>query len=132
MKKILIVLTSLLSGCSLMDAYLMAKYDTNEYALINKIRTTSEVSIIDCPSRDKSINNIRELYSLSIEWKNFTQYIPNNESASNLSENMVKLTEQAKNIYENGEVSEKFCKLKMQQINRAADVAQKVIGSKPR
>lgn len=133
MKKLLVILATLsLSGCALIDAYFMAKYDTNEYGLINKIRTVSEVSVNDCQSRDKSISNMNTLYSLSVEWRNFTQYIPRNENANGLANDMVKLTDQAKSIYAGGEVSETFCKLKLQQINRAADVAQKAIGSKPR
>jgi len=39
MKKLLpLIFVSLLSGCTLLDAYFMAKYDTNEYFIVNDIK----------------------------------------------------------------------------------------------
>jgi len=46
---------------------------------------------------------------------------------------LVELTKQGKEQYaKDSNVSEIFCKLKLQQISRSAEVAQKVIGKKPR
>lgn len=127
----------LLPGCAVVgkfyDAYFMAKYDTNEYGLINKIRTVSELAVEECKDRDKSITNFKTLYYTSTELKNFTQHIPNNPDASKLAGNMVELSKQGKEMYDKSpNVSENFCKLKLQQINRSADTAQKAIGAKPR
>jgi hypothetical protein len=127
----------LLTGCStltnLYDAYFMAGYDTNEYGLITNIRTISETSISYCSDTSKIKVVANTLYVKSIEFKNFTQYIPNNEDANKLSLDLVKLTKQAKEIYDKGDtVSEGFCKIKLQQINRSAEKIQQVIGSKSR
>ena len=55
MKKLLIALAVLnLNGCALIDAYLMAGYDTNEYSLVNKIKTKSEIYVDDCKDVTKS------------------------------------------------------------------------------
>ena len=49
MKKILLILAVLsLNGCAVYDAYFMAKYDTNEHALVSKIRTMAELGVDEC------------------------------------------------------------------------------------
>ena len=111
----------------------MAKYDNIEYALTNKIRTLSELAVEDCKDQSKSRDNFEGLYFIAVELRNFTQYIPDNPDANKLSGNLVELSKQGREMYvKNSNVSEGFCKLKLQQINRSAEVAQKVIGKKPR
>lgn len=135
MKKLLlsILITTTLSSCALYDAYMMANYDTNEYALTNKVRTLSELSVEDCKDQSKSKINFEGLYFISVELKNFTQYIPDNPDAHKLAGNLVELTKQGREMYvKSPTVSEGFCRIKLQQINRSAEVAQKVIGKKPR
>lgn len=139
MKKILLalILSISLSGCAIgykvYDAFFMAKYDNIEYALTNKIRTLSELAVEDCKDQNKSRDNFEGLYFIAVELRNFTQYIPDNPDANKLSSNLVELSKQGRDLYlKNSNVSESFCKLKLQQINRSAEVAQKVIGKKPR
>ena len=135
MKKTLaaLFLTTTLSGCALIDAYFMARYDNVEYALLNKINTLSELSVDDCKDQKKSYGNFEGLYWTAVELRNFSQYIPRNAETQKLASNMVELTKQGKEMYEKGtNVSETFCKLKLGQVNRSAKVAQEVIGKKPR
>lgn len=135
MKKIIasLILVSSLSGCALIDAYLMAGYDTTEYALVNRIKTQAELSVDDCKDTVKSKQNADNLYFTAVELKNFATNIPRNEDTAKLAGNLVELTKQGKELYvKNPNVSETFCKLKLQQIGRSAEVAQKVIGKKPR
>jgi hypothetical protein len=111
----------------------MANYDNNEYGLVNKIRTTSELAIEDCGNYDRTKYNVYRIYAHAVELRNFTQYIPDNEDANKLGNNLVDLSKQLKEHYaKNTNVSEAFCKLKLQQIGRSTEVAQKVIGRKPR
>jgi len=125
--------TMSLSGCALIDAYFMAGYDTNEYALVNKIKTKAELSEEDCKDVKKSKQNADDLYFIAVEMKNFTTNIPRNVDAAKLATNLVELTKQGKEQYaKDANVSEIFCKLKLQQISRSAEVAQKAIGKKPR
>lgn len=134
MKKILIALMVVsLSGCALIDAYFMAGYDNVEYALVNKIRTISELGVKDCSDKNKSYGNFEGMYWTAVELRNFSQYIPRNTDTYKLTVNLVELTKQGRELYEKpAAVSETFCKLKLGQINRTAQIAQEVIGKKPR
>lgn len=128
-----LIISTSLSGCALIDAYLMAGYDTTEYALVNRIKTQAELAVDDCKDSVKSKQNADNLYVTAVELKNFATNIPRNEDTAKLAGNLVELTKQGKEQYvKNPNVSETFCKLKLQQIGRSAEVAQKVIGKKPR
>jgi len=135
MKKLIAVaiISTSLSGCALWDAYMMAGYDTTEYALVNRIKTQADLYAEDCKDSNKSKQNADNLYITAVELKNFSTNIPRNEDTTKLANNLVELTKQGKEAYvKNPNVSETFCKLKLQQIGRSAEVAQKVIGKKPR
>jgi hypothetical protein len=135
MKKLIAVaiISTSLSGCALWDAYMMAGYDTTEYALVNRIKTQADLYAEDCKDSNKSKQNLDSLYFTTIELKNFATNIPRNEDTTKLAGNLVELAKQGKELYvKSPNVSETFCKLKLQQIGRSAEVAQKVIGKKPR
>jgi hypothetical protein len=135
MKKLIVVaiISTSLSGCALWDAYMMAGYDTTEYALVNRIKTQADLYAEDCKDNSKSKQNLDSLYFTTIELKNFATNIPRNEDTTKLAGNLVELAKQGKELYvKSPNVSETFCKLKLQQIGRSAEVAQKVIGKKPR
>jgi hypothetical protein len=134
MKKLLILFAILsLNGCAVYDAYFMAKYDTNEHALVSKIRTMAELGADECKNQLKSEVTFNDLYYYSVELRNFTQYIPRNDDTLKLATNIVELSKQGKDSYaKDTKPSEMFCKLKLQQISRATEIAQKVIGKKPR
>lgn len=132
----LLILSSIvvvLPGCALWDAYFMAGYDNVEYALVNKVRTFSELAVEECDNEERTKANVARIHGYAVELKNFTQYIPDNEDANKLGNNLFQLTSQTRDHYaKNTNVSQSFCKLKLQQINRNAETIQKVIGSKPR
>lgn len=134
MKKIIaaILLSTTLTGCAVWDAYFMAKYDNIEYALTNKMRTMSQLGVETCKDQNISRDNFDGLYYISVELHNYAQYTPRNDDAYKITGNLVELAKQGREMYVKGNVSETFCKLKLQQINRSAETAQKVIGSKPR
>jgi hypothetical protein len=122
-----------LPGCAVWDAYFMAGYDNVEYALVNKVRTFSELAVEDCSDIEKTKANVARIHGYALELKNFTQYIPDNEDANKLGNNLFQLTTQTKDYYaKNSIVSDSFCKMKLHQINRSAETIQKVIGKKPR
>jgi len=127
----------ILPGCAvvtkLYDAYFMTGYDNYEYSLVNKIRSNAEINIKQCDSIELSKKNFDTLYSLAVEFKNFTQYIPRNDDTIKLSNNIHDLVKQGSDAYySSNNTSSSFCKLKLQQIIRSSETAQKVIGSKPR
>jgi hypothetical protein len=133
--KTLIVAIALttLGGCAVVEAYFMAGYDNAEYSLTNKIRTMSELGVEKCKDTQSGKQLFEEIYVVSKELNNFTQYVPRNTDSHKITGNLVELSKQGKEMYvKNSNVSETFCKLKLQQINRSAEMAQKVIGAKPR
>lgn len=134
MKKLIIILSILsLNGCALYDAYFMAKYDTTEYSLINKIKTKAQIAEESCGDRTLVIIQVNELYNSSLEFKNFTTHIPHNEDAIKLSTKLLTLTKDTKDYFnKTDKISPIFCKAKIQQIEKSADTIQQALGSKPR
>ena len=130
MKKIaLVVLVSLLTGCAAIDAYFMAKFDNQEYALVSKIRTQAQIAQRSC---DKPIDvkpQVNEIIYTSIQFKNFTQHIPRNPEAYKMAGQIVELSEQIKFDEKTSPI---FCKMKLQQVERNAEKIQQGLGSKPR
>jgi hypothetical protein len=135
MKNILIaaVAIMILSGCSTVNSLFVAKYDTNEYELINWIRTNAELSVETCDNIDISKQNFVTLYRGSLEFKNFTQYLRRNQDTYALATNLYEIVDQGVEMYAtNDEVSQTFCELSLSQIIESAETIQKVLGDKPR
>ena len=69
MKKLILGLVALLSGCSIL---LVAHYDNNEYGLVNKVRTDAELK--NCTKE-----GVQVLYQDALELKNYSQYLNYND-----------------------------------------------------
>lgn len=134
MKKLIpLAFVVLLSGCTLLDAYFMAKYDTTEYALVNDIKTKAQVAEENCGNQPLVTTQVNELYIKSLEFKNFTLHIPRNKDADNMSTKLLMLTRDTKDYFNKAErISPIFCKAKLQQVVKSADTIQQVLGGKPR
>jgi hypothetical protein len=134
MKRILIVLFAFsLSGCALFDAYFMAKYDTNEYFIVNDIKTKAQVAEENCSNQLLVVTQVNELYIKALEFKNFTSHIPRNKDSDNMSTKLLTLTKDTRDYFNKAEkISPIFCKAKLQQVVKSADTIQHVLGSKPR
>jgi hypothetical protein len=134
MKRILIVLFAFsLSGCALFDAYFMAKYDTNEYFIVNDIKTKAQVAEENCGNHILVVTQVNELYNKALEFKNFTTHIPRNKDTDNMSTKLLTLTKDTRDYFNKAEkISPIFCKAKLQQVVKSADTIQHVLGSKPR
>ena len=134
MKKLLIIpFILMLNGCIVFDSYFMAKYDTTEYSLVNQIKTKAQVAEESCSNQILVISQINDLYITSLEFKNFTLNIPQNEDASKLSAKLFTLTKDTRDYFNKSEkISTIFCKAKLQQIATSADTIQQALGRKPR
>lgn len=134
MKRLLpLVFVLSLSGCTLFDAYFMAKYDTNEYFIVNDIKTKAQIAEENCGNQLLVITQVNELYIKALEFKNFTTHIPRNKDTDNLSAKLLTLTKDTRDYFNKSEkISPVFCKAKLQQIEKSADTIQHVLGSKPR
>lgn len=133
MKRLLILIALLLSGCtSMIEAYSL-KYDTNEYLLITYIRNSAGLSKNTCNDQTSSKNNANDIALKTSFFVNFTQYSASNSdvktAAIELNNISIGLTAQ----YNNGrQVSPTFCKLKFENIETNAETIQKTIGKKPK
>jgi hypothetical protein len=133
MKRLLLVCAIFaLSGCAVFDAYFMAKYDTNEYALINDIKTKAQVAEDNCSNNLLVTIQVNEIYIKSLEFKNFATHIPRNEDSIKLSDKLLILTKDSKEQFNKSAVSTFYCKAKLEQIVKSADTIQQAIGRKPR
>ena len=135
MKKLIAIafVTTTLSGCALFDAYFMAKYDTNEYFIVNDIKTKAQVAEENCSNQLLVTTQVNELYIKALEFKNFTTHIPRNKDADNMSTKLLTLTKDTRDYFNKAEkISPIFCKAKLQQVIKSADTIQHVLGSKPR
>jgi hypothetical protein len=134
MKKLIpLAFVVLLSGCTLLDAYFMAKYDTNEYFIVNDIKTRAQVAEENCSNHILVVAQVNELYIKALEFKNFTTHIPRNKDTDNMSTKLLTLTKDTRDYFNKAEkISPIFCKAKLQQVVKSADTIQHVLGSKPR
>lgn len=131
MKKLIVLTAFLLSGCSVVQSYFMAKYDSVEHAMINDIRTTAEIA--DCKDIQAMKTTAYRLYSVGTAFKNYSSSIPNNEPTTMIADNLLIIIRGVNNKYQTStEVSETYCKLKIDSIKDAAAEAQRVIARKPR
>jgi hypothetical protein len=131
-KLLLVVLVALLPGCALYDAYFMAKYDNNEYMLINRIRTQANLGAAKC-GKPEVVSEVDGIWRTTVELKNYSQSIPHNEEATKMSSELAEIVKGLSDRYKGTEpVSMVYCTTKFSSIERNAVTIQNVIGKKPR
>lgn len=133
MRKItLITLVLVLNGCALIDAYRMARFDNNEYMLVNRVRTQASIAVDLCES-PKIKQSVDKVYASSLELKNYSASIPENQETIKMTAELAEIAKGLNERYDNNdEVSPAYCKVKFKSIENNASTIQKVIGAKPR
>lgn len=133
MKKILLVVSLIaLQGCTLVDAYLMTKYDPNEYQLITYIRSEAQQFKTQCDDANVSkFNSMKTALDTQL-FVLYSEHIPRNENLIAASKALDTIAQGLANQYKNDKVSPTFCKIKFDSIEVSADKLQKVIGGRPR
>jgi len=134
MKKILLaVVFSMLSGCALVDAYLMTKYDSNEYRQIAEIRAESQLYKTQCANAMLSAANAERLAYNTRVFALYSEHVPRNENVIKASVELNKIAQGLAEQYQKSDkVSPMFCKIKFESVEKSADSMQKVIGARPR
>ena len=124
MKKLILAFALVsLTGCSTIQSVFMAPYDGNEYGLITKVRTISQIRSCDASS-------VRDLYSTTLELKNFSQYLPSNEKTAKMNSELYTMVEE---LYKKQQpISPVYCDLKLKTIETTSETIQSVIGKRPR
>lgn len=132
-KTILCIMIVSLSGCTMIDAYLMAKFDPNEYQLVNDIRSLSEIGIKYCQDQSVVTSTVDQIYLKSIEFKNYVEFIPHNEKTIALSNSLAEMAEPLYKRYHNPDpISVAYCKQKLSIIEKSSITIEQVLGDKPR
>jgi len=136
MKKLIAaaILPFVLSGCLITDAFLMAKWDNNEYGLANEVQTQAQLGAETCGKDSKEIwPYVNKVYVNSLKLRNYSTGIKRNEEASKMANELVEITKGLRERYTSGDdVSEKYCQLKFGNVESSAALIKKSLGSKPR
>ena len=139
MKKLLLVVSLVaLTGCAtiqqstLYKAWMMPKFDNNEYAQINSIRTVSVLGAAKCGTPEV-VGVVDNIYYKTIELRNYSQSIPKNEETIKMSSELSEIVKGLSERYHGKEpVSLNYCTVKFSNIEKNAITIQNVIGAKPR
>ena len=135
MKKPLIImgLIAMLSGCAVVDAYLMTKYDPNEYKLITEIRSDSELAKRTCDDVNVSKMNAIIVANKTHLFELYSQEVTRNQNVIVASKELNEIAQALEARYSQTEpVSVAYCKLKFGNIENNAGTMQHIIGARPR
>lgn len=134
MKKLIVLaVLFLLNGCAMVDYYRMAKWDNNEYMLVNEIHTDAQFAMDKCVSKQDVLPHVDYEYRKSIELANYSSGIARNEETIKMTSELLAIVKGLRERYYSGdEVSQKFCELKFTSIITNTGTIQKSLGAKPR
>ena len=132
-KLLLMLLVSVLPGCTLIDAYLMAGFDPNEYLLITQIRTDAEAAKAQCDNVVASKSNAQAIAGKTQLFERYSEEIPRNDNGVSAAKSLNEIAQGLATRYAGTQpVSPVFCKLKFEGIESSAKVIQHVVGNRPR
>jgi hypothetical protein len=134
MKKLIVLIALLpLSGCMLVDAYLMTKYDPNEYSLITNIRAEAQTFKSNCDDSVTSKQNSAKIAYDSKVFALYSEHIPRNKELIKASADLQLISQGLVDQYAKADkVSTAFCKIKFESIEKSAEKIQTVTGGRPR
>lgn len=134
MKKLLLLpLLVALNGCALVDAYLMTKFDPNEYHLITNVRLQAQQAKEQCSDVAVSKTNAVKITSDTQMFVLYSEHIPRNKDLIEASKNLHDIAKGLSDQYaKSDKVSPAFCRIKFQNVETSADKIQTVIAGRPR
>jgi uncharacterized sodium:solute symporter family permease YidK len=129
----LLSLLLVLNGCAIVDIYKQARWDNNEYALVNDIQTEAELGIDSCADQKAVVSYVNKMYNTSVTLKNYTKDVERNQESTKMSGELLAIIKGLKERYSSGEeVSQKYCELKFTTIQTSTTTIKKSLGAKPR
>ncbi|CAB4241918.1 hypothetical protein UFOVP71_456 [uncultured Caudovirales phage] len=124
---------STLSGCAIVDAFLMTKYDPNEYKIITQIRTDASQYKTECDNPLLNQVNAISIANKTVLFQNYSEHIPYNDDGFKASKSLNAQAQGLAESYAKGATpSSLFCKIKYSGIENSATIIQHTIGNKPR
>ena len=121
-KTLSILLLTSLTACSSLSGIIVAPFDNNEYLLVDKIRTESQIGKCDQASIDG-------IYVESLELKNYSQYLPKNAKSYEMTQNLFTVVDE---LHQKQNPSAVYCSAKLNIISKSAEEIQQVMGNRPR
>jgi hypothetical protein len=132
-KLLLILILAALPGCTLIDAYLMAGFDPNEYLLITQIRTDAESAKAQCGDTVVSRANAVSIAARTRLFEHYSEEIPRNGNGRSAAKSLNEIAQGLATRYAGTQpVSPVFCMLMFEGIESSATVIQHVVGDRPR
>ena len=133
MKKLLLLPLVFLSGCTLLDAYLMTHYDPNEYKLITDIRAEAQLAKSQCDDPVLSKANAVKVANDTQLFVLYSEHVPRNDDVISASKDLHTIAQGLADQYAKfDKVSPGFCKIKFTSVESNADTMQTIIGKRPR
>lgn len=133
MKKLLALLTVALSGCTVIDAYLMAHFDSNEYQMITTIRYDAHIAQESCGDTAKSKALANDIAYKTGVYKLYESDISHNDDSIKAATALDEIAGGLRDRYnKDDKVSQMYCKLKFGSIENSATLIQHVQGNRPR
>jgi hypothetical protein len=134
MKKLLLALAiTMLSGCAVVDAYLMTHYDPNEYKIITDIRADAQLYKSQCDDAIVSKANAIKLANATQLFVLYSEHIPRNTDLISASTDLNTIAQGLADQYTKSDrVSPGFCKIKFTSVETNANKMQATIARRPR
>ena len=133
MKRVLIILSTLVfTGCAVLDAYLMAPYDANEYLQITEIRTNAIQYRRQCDNPVLAQVNAQAMANRTELYERYQEQIPRNANGFKAAQALNEIAQGLNTAYVKGPVSSVFCRLKYNNIEHSAELIQRVTAGRPR
>ena len=120
------------TGCAVLDAYLMAPYDANEYLQITEIRAAAGQYKKQCDNPILAPVNAQAIANRTDLYEKYEELIPRNANGFKAAQALNEITQGLNSAYVKGPVSSVFCKLKYNNIEHAAELIQRVTAGRPR
>ena len=133
MKKLLLIPLLLLSGCTLLDAYLMTHYDPNEYKLITDIRAEAQLAKSQCDDPVLSKANAVKVANDTQLFVLYSEHVPRNDDVISASKDLHTIAQGLADQYAKfDKVSPGFCKIKFTSVETNANKMQATVAGRPR
>lgn len=130
---LILPLTVLLSGCVVLDAFLMSPYDSGEYQAITAIRTTASISKEQCDDREKSVVNANTIAAQTQYFEFYEEKISRNENGYKAAKALNEIAQSLKDRYaKEDKVSTIYCQTKFKSIEVSSNLIQQTVGDRPK
>jgi hypothetical protein len=122
-----------LNGCTAVDAYLMTKFDVNEYQMITQIRVDANRFGKACSNPIVAPVNATQIANETELFEKYSEQLPHNDDSYKAAKALNEIAQGLDNRYSsNTPINLAYCRIKYESIENSAKILQHVIGNRPR